>query len=209
MCFKCIHDTGNEASTEYVHSVSPESNSVYVMTRSSQAWYRHGIDETGPAETQSPVQTGRFSITLRTVSIAKFSSILEDCKRYTKHELANSISKLFPEKNKNSAYLSALFCNIDGFASNFDSFLIEHKTLPCNFDVIGLAATNIDPSQQGLYLVPSYTTFCQVPFPDKKKGTGVSLYVSDRLNAVVIENLTALKILSAYLLKLLLARVTN
>lgn len=124
------------------------------------------------------------------VTISKFSSILEDCKRYTKQELANSISKLFPAKNKNSAYLSALFCNIDGFASNFDSFLIEHKTLPCKFDVIGLAETNIDPSQQGLYQIPSYTTFCQVPFPDKKKGTGVSLYVSDRLNAVVIENLS-------------------
>ena len=124
------------------------------------------------------------------VTIAKFSSILEDCKRYTKQELANSISKLFPEKNTNSSYLSALFCNIDGFASNFDSFLIEHKTLPCNFDVIGLAETNIDPSQQGLYQIPSYTTFCQVPFPDKKKGTGVSLYVSDRLNAVIIENLS-------------------
>ena len=68
VCFKCIHETGNEASTEYVHSVSPESNSVYVMTRSSQAWYHHGIDETGPADDQSPVQTGRFSITLRTVS---------------------------------------------------------------------------------------------------------------------------------------------
>ena len=42
--------------------LTPSSNSAYVMTRSSQAWFRHGIPEmTYPVEE-------RFSITLRTIN---------------------------------------------------------------------------------------------------------------------------------------------
>ena len=42
--------------------LTPSSNSAYVMSRSSQAWFRHGIpEETDPVEE-------RFSITLRTIN---------------------------------------------------------------------------------------------------------------------------------------------
>lgn len=49
---------------------SPESNSAYVMTRSSQEWFRHGIYNicTPPTAAQPPVEAGRFFITLRTVN---------------------------------------------------------------------------------------------------------------------------------------------
>ena len=64
--FKPIH--GTPVAVEHMESICPKSNSVYVMTRSSQAWYRHGISNSIATAHQLPVQTGRFSITLRTVS---------------------------------------------------------------------------------------------------------------------------------------------
>ena len=57
-----------DQSMGHLASLSPESNSVYIMTRSSQAWYQHGIGETRATAHQLPVQIGRYSITLRTVS---------------------------------------------------------------------------------------------------------------------------------------------
>jgi len=53
---------------EFMKNICPESNSVYVMTRSSQAWYRHSISPTVNTAAQLPVEIGRFSVTLRTIS---------------------------------------------------------------------------------------------------------------------------------------------
>ena len=72
--------------------------------------------------------------------------------------------------------LSTLFYNIDGNAFNFDSFLIELKSIGHSFDMIGLAETNTDPAQQGLYQIPAYTGFYQETLAGKKKGTVVALY---------------------------------
>ncbi len=59
--FKQIHDSDGAETV-----LSPRHNSIYTMTRSSQAWYKHGI-----AKTKDQTQE-RFSITLRSVS-SKFS----------------------------------------------------------------------------------------------------------------------------------------
>ena len=48
--------------TEEEVKLSPASNSLYVMTRASQAWYKHGIHATDEAVEE------RFSLTFRTVS---------------------------------------------------------------------------------------------------------------------------------------------
>ena len=55
--FQHLHDPSREEA-----KLSPKSNSVYVMTRKSQAWFKHGI----PATEEDVVE--RFSLTFRTVS---------------------------------------------------------------------------------------------------------------------------------------------
>lgn len=120
--------------------------------------------------------------------LAKFSSVLENCHRYTKLKFSEAVQQLEKTVDSDkSATQSALFFNIDGNYTNFDSFLVEHKRLAHQFDVIGLAETNTDPSQQSLYQIPAYTGFYQSTLPGKKKGTGVALYISDNLNAVVLD----------------------
>ena len=119
--------------------------------------------------------------------IASYALVLERCRRYSKIEFLNAVKQLNSSKK---SMLSTLFYNIDGNASNFDSFLIELKSIGHSFDMIGLAETNTDPAQQGLYQIPAYTGFYQETLAGKKKGTGVALYVSDHLNTVVLENVS-------------------
>ena len=123
------------------------------------------------------------------VIIQKFSHVLESCKRYSKSEFTDAVTQINTSDELSSS-LSALFLNIDGNASNFDTFSVELKRLSHSFDVIGLAETNIESNLQELYQIPSYTSFYQSSFPGKKKGSGVALYVSDNLNAVVLDKLS-------------------
>ena len=122
--------------------------------------------------------------------INKFSSVLETCHRYTRQNFSESVKQINKTIEKDQSIQSSLFYNIDGNNTNFDSFLVEHKRIAHSFDIIGLAETNTDPSQQGLYQIPTYTSYYQETFPGKTKGTGVALYVSNHLNAVILEKLS-------------------
>ena len=57
--------------------------------------------------------------------------------------------------------MSTMFLNIEGNASNFDTFLTELKRLKHSFPVIGLAETNVDEPLKDLYTIPEYTSFYQ------------------------------------------------
>lgn len=57
--FKPVHDANNP---DLKTALTPKSNSVYVMSRSSQAWFKHGIPQT------TDVVEDRYSITLRTIN---------------------------------------------------------------------------------------------------------------------------------------------
>ena len=63
--FRPIHSVVD--TSDHPSCLNPASNSLYIMTRSSQAWYQHSIGSVPPSS-QLPVQTGRYSITLRTIS---------------------------------------------------------------------------------------------------------------------------------------------
>lgn len=63
--FKPIHEP-RPSSPKHMEQLCPESNSVYIMTRSSQAWFKHGMSSTTTTGDTSTC-IGRFSITLRTV----------------------------------------------------------------------------------------------------------------------------------------------
>ena len=115
-------------------------------------------------------------------SIQSISNILNDCKSYTKKEI-NSLTNDICEGER--SLFSSYFLNIDGNYSNFDEFSVELSELTHQFSVIGLAETNCDPNHKNLYALPGYTSFYQETIKNKKKGTGVAVYVHESLNAII------------------------
>ena len=105
------------------------------------------------------------------------SNILENCSTLTISELKSHIS------NDTEINFSTCFLNIDGNKSNFDSLVAELSPLQDTLSVIGIAETNIDPSLQNLYPLTDYISFYQDIQTDKRKGTGVALYIHKSFNA--------------------------
>ena len=113
------------------------------------------------------------------------SNILSNCKSYSKNEVNMLIDNL--KSSGNTSIFSSYFLNIDGNQSNFDEFQIEMNQIKHNFSVIGLAETNSDIAHKNLYNLPNYNSFYQEKIPNKKKGTGVAVYVHNSLNATLNE----------------------
>ena len=114
--------------------------------------------------------------------VQNISSVLNDCRSYTKNEINNLINDISETEH---SLFSSYFLNIDGNYTNFDEFSIELNELTHKFSVIGLAETNCDPNHKNLYALPGYTSFYQENIKNKKKGTGVAVYVHESLNAIV------------------------
>ena len=114
-------------------------------------------------------------------------AILNSCKSYD----AMTFNKLLllEDRQTSSSVFSSYFLNIDGNATNFESFITELHRLNNNFMVLGLAETNCTSDNKSLYNIPNFTSFyqdvLQVDGINKKKGTGVALYVHSSLNAVL------------------------
>ena len=109
------------------------------------------------------------------------SNILNACKSYSKKEIKSMISDISSEGN---SLFSSYFMNIDGNNTNFDEFSIELHELEHAFSIIGLVETNCNPCHKNLYQLPGYTSFYQDKIQNKKKGTGVAVYVHESLNAI-------------------------
>ena len=120
--------------------------------------------------------------------IHEISNILESCTCYD-IKLFNKLAKQL--RAKNDRMFSCMFNNIDGCATNFDSFatdiVSQHKHL---FSVIGVAETNIEPSHKNLYQLNNYTSEFNDKFPGKKKGTGVGLFVHNDYIFDTVDELT-------------------
>ena len=123
--------------------------------------------------------------------------VLKSCMPYTVQDLNKIISE--QEKNRsngseksshNIAQFSSYFLNIDGNKSNFNSFCIELKRISHDFSVISLAETNTDPELKNLYNIPGYNSFYQTITDGKSKGTGVAIYVNEKFNAEMAEDLS-------------------
>ena len=63
------------------------------------------------------------------------------------------------------------------------------KRLEHTFSAIGLAETNIDPTNKDLFVLDDYTSFYQDINSAKFKGTGVALYIHNPLNASTLHDL--------------------
>ena len=83
-----------------------------------------------------------------------------------------------------------LFQNIDGNRTNFDAFSMELQRIALQFQIIGLAETNVGIDESSVYKLEGYNSHYQDKCNNKTKGTGVALYIKEELNAVVNDELS-------------------
>ena len=108
------------------------------------------------------------------------SDILEACKPYSIIDFSKFMSD---PKAKSSTFLCH-FTNIDGNAYNFDLFTTTIHQFKFSFDVVGVAETNISIECKNLYSIDGYTSIYQDKIENKKKGSGVALYISEKHNCM-------------------------
>ena len=107
---------------------------------------------------------------------------MNSCKSYTLKDidsLTNEIEAKFP----------ILFNNIDGAASNFDSFTTKLGLCRTEFSIIGVAETNLDEEHGKLYNLPGYKPEFQSKFYGKTKGSGLVIFLKDNLIYSLLESL--------------------
>ena len=109
--------------------------------------------------------------------IAEISKVLESCQSLN----GCKMKKFFNSNPEAKSKLSILFNNIDGNSSNFDSFVADISQYGHRFSIIGIAETNIDPIHKNLYTIPNYNSEYNEKFLDKKKGSGIAIYVKNNL----------------------------
>ncbi|NRB81764.1 MAG: hypothetical protein HRU38_24405 [Saccharospirillaceae bacterium] len=120
--------------------------------------------------------------------VEKMSNILDECNVNSPNQFRNILTEKHLLGQNNN--FSSLFSNIDGNKSNFDSFVSELDYLKHKFSAIGIAETNTSPHLQNLYNIPEYNSFYQDTYNDKKKGSGVALYIHSSLNATVNKSIS-------------------
>ena len=108
--------------------------------------------------------------------LTEISKILDDCCYYDPIKFKNLLGDV-----NNNTNISVLFNNIDGNASNFDSFVTELSMHQHSFSIIGIAETNVDAHHKDLYRLPGYVSEYNEKFPGKNKGSGVALYLNENI----------------------------
>ena len=71
---------------------------------------------------------------------------------------------------------------------NFNNLSVKIARFSQQFSFIGLAETNVGSDARSVYMIPGYKPFYQDTYNNKKKGTGVALYVNS--NAIVDETIS-------------------
>ena len=112
--------------------------------------------------------------------ISAISKILQTCKSYNYEKFNTEIKNLNFNQQKNST-VSFLFNNIDGNASNFDTFVSEISQFETTFSIIAIAETNVDACHKNLFPIPNYNSEYNTKILNKKKGSGLGIYVRDTL----------------------------
>ena len=115
------------------------------------------------------------------------SNLLNNCKSL---KTVPDLNRCITSDGITSSNFSTLFLNIDGNKSNFDSFAVDIRRISHTLSVIGIAETNVDPSNKDLYMLDDYISFYQDCQNEKSKGTGVALYVHNSLNATINKKLS-------------------
>ena len=114
--------------------------------------------------------------------ISEISKILMDCRYFNTNEFKEAIKA-------NPRTISTLFSNIDGNATNFDSFICDISRFNHAFSFIGIAETNVDSCHGNLYSIPGYNSVYNDKCPNKSKGSGVAIYLKDSFSYSCIEKI--------------------
>ena len=119
--------------------------------------------------------------------IEEYSSILENCKNFTISQYNETVSmKMDSIKNP----LTINFLNIDGNVTNFDCLATTLQTFKNKSSVIGIAETNASASNDNLYTLDGYSSIYMEKIKNKKKGSGVAMYIRDDIPYVRIDELS-------------------
>ena len=117
--------------------------------------------------------------------ITEIKKILENCKTYNQR----SFKHLIDLHNYSGQNPTAIFNNIDGNASNFDTFVTEISQYRHSFSFIGIAETNVNAEMCHLYKIPGYISEYNKKLSGKSKGSGVGLYIKDCFTYTLMEDL--------------------
>ena len=82
--------------------------------------------------------------------------------------------------NSSNNILSIVFNNIDGNASNFDSFTADLSQYQHKFTFIGIAETNLNEQNSGLHNINGYNLHYNSKLPGKSKGSGLGIYLHEK-----------------------------
>ena len=97
------------------------------------------------------------------------SEILNSCKLHDSKGFKSARSSI----SKTKSTFSVLFNNIDGNASNFDSFLAGISQYDWEFTAIAIAETNCVDENKILYNIPGYESEYNSKITNKSKGSGL------------------------------------
>ena len=107
--------------------------------------------------------------------ISEIKKIHDSCKIHN----ARNFKNLIDLHNFHGVNPTAIFNNIDGNASNFDSFVTDISQYRHSFSFIAIAETNIDAELKDLYRIPGYFSEYNNKMKGKAKGSGVGIYVKE------------------------------
>ena len=106
------------------------------------------------------------------------ADLLNRCSYFDSNSFNSSTKTLRTDKNAKCTY-SFMFLNIDGFKSNFDSFVGSLSLLKTCPSVIGLAETNITEEELKLYQIKGYVSIGISRMPGKQKGSGLAMFIKN------------------------------
>lgn len=118
--------------------------------------------------------------------VEKISNLLKSCRSYDKKNF-DVISRKVRSQHGQSL-MSLIFNNIDGNASNFDHFIADLSQYKENFTAIALAETNTKAEHKELYKIKGYQSEYNDTIGNKKKGSGLAIYVNEMYQHTKLEN---------------------
>ena len=119
--------------------------------------------------------------------IVTMSNILQNCDLYDKPKLESLLKSI---KGEQPSHLSIIFNNIDGNASNFDAFVADISQYNSKFDIISIAETNVSEEHKNLFQMDGYVSEYNPKMADKKKGTGVGIYINEQYQFNKLEHVS-------------------
>ena len=167
ICNKIVHSRCAKDKFDYDHVTDCWQCNTCISTSSP----RYNPFSTISYDRHDPVHVDEFE------DVIEIKKILNDCRTYNLKTL-NNLMNLYNDSNQK---LTTIFNNIDGNASNFDSFVADITRYEHSFSVIGIAETNVDIDCKDLYRIPGYVSEYNTKSYGKAKGSGVALYIKENL----------------------------